>query len=307
MSDRLKGILGDRGDVYPAGDEPSLAAALATIFASGGPDVLAINGGDGTVHVVLTAVLNLLGDRPLPLIQVLPGGTMNTVSGSYGVRGRMLGIFGHGPEAWLRALLAHETAAAVPSVLRNVLRVEGSAVPQYGFLFGNGLISNFLDVYYEGSEPTPGKALVILGRGILSGFVNGAAIRRLMQPARCRVEADDGPWPESEYLAVGAGTVDDIGFGFRAFFQSVANPGRMHALGISCSAVRFIFQLPRVWLARPMTDPGVVQRLATALRLTGDADLVYMIDGDFHRAGRELRVVVGPQLRLGTPKIGGPG
>ncbi len=299
-------MLGDRGEVYPAGDEPSLIAAISAIFADGGPDVLGINGGDGTVHVVLTAALNHLGHRELPLVQVLPGGTMNTVSGGYGVRGRMLGLFGHSAEAWLAALLAYPTAADVPVARRHVLRVDGSGVPQYGFLFGNGLISNFLDVYYEGSEPTPAKALVILGRGILSGFVNGAAIRRLMQPARCRVESDGEPWPHTEYLAVGAGTVDDIGFGFRVFFRCLAHPGHMQAVGIACSALAFILQLPRVWMAWAMNDPSVVDRLPRTLKLTGDADLVYMIDGDFHRAGREVLVVVGPELRLGTPRIGGP-
>lgn len=296
-------MLGDRGRVYPAGDAASLDAALHAIFAGDPPDVLAINGGDGTVHVVLTALLNRLGDRPLPLIQVLPGGTMNTVSGGYGVRGRMLGVTGHGPEAWLRALLRYPTAEDVPHVVRTTLRVDGGGPSQHGFLFGNGLISNFLEVYYDGSEPTPAKALAILARGILSGFVNGAAIRRLMQPARCRVEADGVAWPYDEYLAVAAGTVDDIGFGFRAFFRSLANPGRMHALGIASSALSFILQLPRVWMARPLTSARVVDEVPLRLTLRGDVDLVYMIDGDFHRAGREVTVVAGRQVRLGTPRV----
>lgn len=297
-------MLGDRGTVYRAGDPESLDAALRLIFADP-PDVLAINGGDGTVHVVLTAALNLLGDRPLPLVQVLPGGTMNTVSGGYGVRGRMLGVIGHGPDTWLEALLRYPTADAVPHVVRAVLRVDGGGVTQHGFLFGNGLISNFLEVYYEGSEPTPTKALGILARGVLSGFVNGAAIRRLMQPARCRVEADGVEWPYDEYLAVAAGTVDDIGFGFRAFFRSLTSPGKMHALGIASSAFAFIVQLPRVWMALPLTSAKVVDQVPTRLTLRGDTDLVYMIDGDFHRAGREVTVVAGRPVRLGTPRVGG--
>lgn len=305
MADRLAAMLGDRGVVYRAGDPESLDAALRAIFAGEPPDVLAINGGDGTVHVVLTAALNLLGDSPLPLVQVLPGGTMNTVSGGYGVRGRMLGVFGHSPEAWLRALLRYPTADAVPHVVRGVLRVDGGGVTQHGFLFGNGLISNFLEVYYDGSEPTPTKALLILARGVLSGFVNGAAIRRLMQPARCRVEADGVAWPYDEYLAVAAGTVDDIGFGFRAFFRALVNPGKMHALGIASSAFSFILQLPRVWMARPLTSARVVDEVPFRLTLRGDADLVYMIDGDFHRAGREVTVVAGRSVRLGTPRMGG--
>lgn len=272
---------------------------------------MAINGGDGTVHVVLTAVLNRFGVESLPLVQVLPGGTMNTISGSYGVRGRMLGMIGKTPETWLRSLLAYPTAADVPRVERSMIRVVGGPAPgsaggdpaQYGFLFGNGLISNFLEVYYEGSEPTPAKALWILAKGILSSFVQGAAIRRLMQPVTVRVRVDGKEWEPSHYLAVGAGTVDDIGFGFRAFFPCLDHPGNMHVLGVACSAFAFVLELPRVLMARAPRSPQILQHTVPAFSLHGEADLVYMIDGDFHRAGSELQVSATPAIQLGRPAV----
>ncbi len=255
------------------------------------------------MHVVLTALVNRVGLDRLPLVQVLPGGTMNTSSGSYGVRGRMLGLFGRRPEAWLAALLAYSRPADVPRVARSLLRVDApgqNTPPQYGFLFGNGLISNFLEVYYEGSEPTPAKALWILGRGILSSFIQGPAIRRLMLPVTVRVRAPE-EWPPTRYLAVGAGTVDDIGFGFRAFFPCLTNPGRMHVLGVACSAFTFVLELPRIFLARAPKTPEILQHTLAAFSLHGETDLVYMIDGDFHRAGPELRVSATAPIALGTP------
>ena len=282
-----------------------LSAALAEPV-----DVLAINGGDGTVHVVLTALLNRVGAAgwaSLPLIQVLPGGTMNTVSGSYGVRGRRFGLYGHGPEAWLAALLEHRTAAEVPAVRRSALEVRstlsGQAGAQYGFLFGNGLMSNFLELYYEGSEPTPLKALGILARGVLSALVAGPTIRRLMRTVNVRVEADGVAWPYAEYLCVAAGTTEDVGFGFRAFFEAPRNPRRMHGLGIACSAFRLVLDLPRIWLSRPLSAAKVTQGTFSALLLRAPGEQVYMMDGDFHRAGADLTVSVGPELRLGTPRF----
>jgi diacylglycerol kinase family enzyme len=308
LAERLRQQLGERGTVYKAGDAAGLAAAITAVLSE--PfDVLAINGGDGTVHVVLTALLDRVGAAgwaSLPLIQVLPGGTMNTVSGSYGVRGRRFGVYGQGPEAWLAALLAYRSVADVPSVRRSVLEVRSEPSgqgAQYGFLFGNGLISNFLEVYYEGSEPTPVKALSILARGVLSALVAGPMIRRLMQTVRVQVEADGVAWPYAEYLCVAAGTTEDVGFGFHAFFEAPRSPGRMHALGIACSVFRFVLDLPRIWFARPLSAADVVQGSARTLHIQAAGPQVYMIDGDFHRAGPALTVAVGPELRLGTPGV----
>jgi diacylglycerol kinase family enzyme len=306
LTDRLRLQLGDRGTVYMTGDAASLATAIEGVLAEP-VDVLAINGGDGTVHVVLTALLNRVGAAgwaSLPLIQVLPGGTMNTVSGSYGVRGRRFGLYGQGPEGWLAALLVYRTAAEVPAVRRSVLEVRsGQAGAQYGFLFGNGLMSNFLELYYEGSEPTPLKALGILARGVLSAFVAGPTIRRLMRTVRVRVDADDVAWPYAEYLCVAAGTTEDVGFGFCAFFDAPRNPGRMHAVGIACSAFRLVLDLPRIWFSRPLSAAKVAQGTARTLRLQAPEAQVYMIDGDFHRADAQLTVAIGPELRFGTPGV----
>jgi diacylglycerol kinase (ATP) len=311
LADRLRLQLGDRGTVYKAGDAASLASAITAVL-SDPVDVLAINGGDGTVHVVLTALLNCVDASSwgsLPLIQILPGGTMNTVSGSYGVRGRRFGGYGQGPEAWLAALLVYRTPAEVPAVRRSVLEVRSSPAgahygsAQYGFLFGNGLMSNFLELYYEGSEPTPLKALGILARGVLSAVVGGPTIRRLMRTVQVQVEADGVAWPYAEYLCVAAGTTEDVGFGFRAFFDAPRNPGRMHALGIACSALRLVLDLPRIWLARPLSASNVEQGTPRTLRLHASGAQMYMIDGDFHRAGPELTVAVGPELRFGTPGV----
>src|SRR5579871_3462488 len=51
-------------------------------------DVLAISGGDGTLHHTLTAMIKTWGDQELPQVAVLRGGTMNTVANSLGIRGK---------------------------------------------------------------------------------------------------------------------------------------------------------------------------------------------------------------------------
>jgi len=101
---------------------------------------VAVHGGDGTLHKVVTALGEAFGEEPLPPIALLPGGTMNVVATSLGLRAE--------PLAFVRALVADARAGHAPEVVtRRCMRVGD----QLGFVFGNGLASNFLGEYY--AEP----------------------------------------------------------------------------------------------------------------------------------------------------------
>ena len=63
-----------------------LARAVAR-FRAAEIDVLGVNGGDGTAHVVLTAFVRAYGAAPLPRLLLLRGGSMNTVAHGHGIRG----------------------------------------------------------------------------------------------------------------------------------------------------------------------------------------------------------------------------
>jgi diacylglycerol kinase family enzyme len=255
--------------------------------------MLAINGGDGTAHVVLTAFVQAYGSDPLPPVALLRGGTMNTVASGVGVHGT--------PAELLGALVArYHAGEPFAWVERNLLRVDGQQ-PQYGFLFGNGLISNFLDAYYEGAEPSPTKAAWILVRAIGSAMVGGQLIQRLMRPIELEVELEGATWPTGSYLTVGAGTVDDIGLGFRPFFEAPRHPGHLHAVGFACSAMGVVRELGRIRLARPTQAPDIYSAVTTRLRMKASAPIPYMIDGDFHSGLPVVEVTVGPRVRLLVP------
>jgi diacylglycerol kinase family enzyme len=136
---------------------------------------------------------------------------------------------------------------------------------------------------------------------VTSAIVNGAYFRRLVRPVEVTVEADGDAWSHRVYVAVGAGTVDDVGFRFRPFFRSLTEPGRIHAVGVACPAPQLVLELPRIWRARPTRHPDIHSVTVTRLVLRGDAPLSYMIDGDLHRGGREIRIGVGPEVRFLLP------
>ena len=244
-------------------------------------EVLAVNGGDGTLHRVVTAIAT--ADESFPTLAVLPGGTMNIVANSTGWWGA--------PHVGLRKILAGEGVRTQ----RSLLKIDEQL---YGFLWGNGLIARFLEVYEEG-DPTVLRAAAILGRGAASSLIGGPFVKRLTRRWEGEVEVDGSLLTGTSWLTVAAGTVEQIGLGFRPF--RLADPNHMHLVGLGSSAARFAFELPHVYRRRPLRAPENVERAATEVWLRGTEPSTFMVDGDFHRGPRELRVGLGPVVEFLVP------
>ena len=285
LADTLRALLGS--EVHVAAPE-GLTAMAEQLGRWHDADVrlLAIHGGDGTLHRVVTALIDTWRDRPLPRLALLPGGTMNIVANSLGQRGRV--------EQLAPTLLQSDLTG------RDVwtLRIEGTAGVHYGFLWGNGIIGRFLEVYYEGSEPTPAKAAWILGRGALSAPFGGAAIKRLTRPFRGRLQVDHEDWGAGPWTAIAAGTVEQLGLGFRAFHLAPRHPGQLHAIGIGSGVAALAWDLQRIYRGRGPSGAGNREAPARRIALESDETIGYMIDGDFHTSEGRLTVEVGPPRHI---------
>jgi diacylglycerol kinase family enzyme len=262
----------------------ALDAAMREL-ATDPPDVLCINGGDGSVHRVLTSAVQHL--PTLPTLALLPGGTMD-------IAARSTGWLGRGATGLRRVLDGDLTTTE-----RSLMLVDGRWA---GFLFGNGLIARFLEVYEEVDDPTALRAAQILGRGAASAVVGGPFAARLTRRWRGEVELDGEVLPGDDWLAVAAGTVEQIGLGFRPFRE--ARAGQLHAVGLGSSVGRFARELPRVYRRRPLREPGNVERAARRLVLRSDEPASFMVDGDHHTGGNELVVEIGPTVRFLVPRAG---
>jgi diacylglycerol kinase family enzyme len=293
---RLSKALGDHGVVREARSKDELRA-IAHDFKEQSIDVLGISGGDGTNHVTITGFLDVYGARTLPQLAFLRGGTMNTVANSVGVRrGKPEGLL-----ARLIRAYAERASRPLANVERRVMRVTTQDGEQnYGFTFGTGVICGFLAEYYAGGEPSPLVAAKTLARGIGSTLVQGAMIKRMARPFRGSAELGGGiAWPERDYLAIAAGTIDQIGLNFRPFRRYAEKGDAFHALGITTSPLGFVRELPRIWRAEPMREGRAFDECSARMVVrAADGPLAYMIDGDLHTARGEVEVTTGPRVRI---------
>lgn len=249
-------------------------------------------GGDGTLHRLVTALVAAAGESGLPEIGILPGGRMNIVAWSVGVHGR--------PERVLAKLLAAGQAAR--HTTRFAMRISGAEHPQYGFLFGNGVIARFLEVYYRRPDPTPAHAALDLARGVASTVVGGPFSRALLRRWAGELAVDGAPWAGDDFLAVAVGTVEQIGLGFAPFAGVGQQPGRLRLHAVGSTMFGLARELPRVYFGGEMRAPGNRSALATDVQLVSASGAsTYMIDGDFHRAGASVHLTPAAPVRVIVP------
>ncbi len=110
--------------------------AVLRDLARRGIEVLAVNGGDGTVRAVLTMIREPRGFSSEPAIAVLRGGTTNMIAGDVGLSGR--------PDLALKRLVETCRDGVPGDMLRErqllALRQTPDSPPIYGFFFGAAAI-----------------------------------------------------------------------------------------------------------------------------------------------------------------------
>jgi diacylglycerol kinase (ATP) len=289
LPDRLARRLGGRGRVaVPDGLEA--LEALAVEVARDPPAVVGLLGGDGTCGRSLGALTRAFGDRPLPPVAFLGGGTMNTLARSVGVRGR--------PEARLDDVLAHlDGRRPLGTVQRHLLEVDGD---RRGFLFGNGLFARYIEAY-EAGRPGPARAAWVLARAVGSALRGGPFARQLTRPFEARVLLDGEPVGEGPFRVVAAGTMDQVGLGFQPFVEAVRRPGHLAVIAIACPPAALATQLHHTLRGRPMRHPQVWERVGRRLVIEGTVRQPYMLDGDLGTTGPTTVLEVGPAIALLTP------
>lgn len=253
-------------------------------------EILGISGGDGTLHHTLTAMIRTYGeDQPLPLIAILRGGTMNTIA-------RCFKIFGEPSRLLFELVDKHRRGLGDQLAIfeKEILQVGD----MYGYIFGTGIIRNFMHEYYETGNPSPAIAAQLITRAAASAAIKGPLARRIYRRFEAEVTVDGQTWARRDFATVTAALVKEIGLGFSPYYRCDERPGHFAVLGIHTSVTGFLLELPRIMQGRPMRRDKVIDQVAQHMRLYSDSKVEYIIDGDNYTGDHELVVKTGPKLRF---------
>ncbi len=255
-----------------------LEAALAD-FARREVEIVAVNGGDGSVQAVLTLLLGPTSPFPAPpLVAILPGGTTNMTGADIGLRGgRRRGL-----EKLVRAAADGTVSASVQ--VRHVVGVDrGIGEPvQYGMFFGTAGICRAIDYCRRTVHPLhvdSGITSVLTVAGLLarSPFRRGGDT--VFYGDRIGVSFDGGPETVGETFLLMVTTLERLILRSRPFWGGGSAPLRYTS--VAWPPRRLSFLAPRVMYGgenRKLPAETYVSRRATRIALRMDCP--YTLDGE---------------------------
>ena len=267
-------------------------------FARSGVEVLAINGGDGTVQAVLTSLLNTRPFRDLPYVAILPGGMTNMSAAGLGLGGSLRKAV----ERLIRQAADGQTEPRV--VLRPLLRLRAACdqPPRYGFFFGAAAIVTAIklchrSVYALGLEAGLANAMTLAGA--LAHWLFARPSDSLFRPEDMLIALDDGINERKSLMLVLATTLDRLVLGSRPFWNVGNAPIRFTAItyppnGLVRYAARVLFGGDQRRLPEEVYRSRGVHSIA--LRMACD----FTVDGELYAppAGRPLLISVSEKLRF---------
>jgi diacylglycerol kinase (ATP) len=256
-----------------------------------GVEVIAVNGGDGTVQAVLTGLLRADVEGPLPLIAVLPGGTTNTTARNVGYGVATTAALG---ELAYRALGGRLEGTAQKSAVVRVDR-GNDPDPLFAMFFGAGGVYHGIRLAKEQVESRGMRGQ--LGAGLaLAVFLTKIATGEggtLFPPLCARMSVDGGPTREERLLGLLVSTMERQFLGLKPYWGTEPKPLMVTSLGYSPRHV--LRSAVSVMRGRPnrYATPENGYASCNADRLELELDSGFTLDGELFAAGPGGRISVG--------------
>jgi len=284
LPDLLRRIGGEYVRVFETPQIDDIKAVLTTIK-NDGISIVAICGGDGTIHQVLTGIIHVWGRGNLPRVLILPCGTMNNVA-------RTLSMKGKGPSVLERVIRKIRSGEELTTSIRFTMEVEN----RYCFLFGCGFTSHFLDAVYGGIEKGIIQNCRVIGTAV-KDIITMPDGGPLFRPLRGKLAANGILLPFTSITGILAGTVEHIGMGFSPMPRG-AEPGTFQAIVTGMGPRDILKNLNRLRTGRKIKHSLHWDIMGRHLLLKSIEPFRYTMDGDMYTSEGQLEVKLGPAITL---------
>lgn len=284
---RLQKHFHGRGPFFALKSPDELAPTLSEIRKVR-PDILFICGGDGTLRQTIHELIKQYRTDPFPRIAILKTGTMNTVATGLGVNRSA-----HNQLKWILTRLDR----SLPLPIRTIhpLRIDDT----HGFIFAIGGFTNFIAQYSATSDPSPLRALWMLGRATISGLCKSSYAASLFPSFLANVSRGDRMvLSQAGVTTISASAIRHIGFGFHPYAQAEGSAGDFGALILRESPTSLLSSAGKIYRGAPIRSASILQFSAPELLIELHSELVPMVDGDLLKPRKEFALSRGPAVHF---------
>ena len=258
-------------------------------FARQEVNIVAVNGGDGTVQAVLTVLYNQKPFETIPHLAVLRAGTTSMTAGDVGLKGSR-------EQALRRLLLWAEGGEGEVGILqRPVLRVQVDPHqdPVYGMFLGAAGIyqgiqfcNNRLNRRGFRGEWAPGLTIALFLLAVASRGGDYEA------PVPITVGLDQSPPERRDYLLLMISALERLFLGLRPFWGREERT--LHYTAVEARPQHLLRALPSLMRGRKnrygTPDNGYFSHNVQEVQLTFTSG--FTLDGELYKAGAHLGPVV---------------
>jgi hypothetical protein len=247
-------------------------------FARRGVDLLAVNGGDGTVQAVLTSLFHHQPFRTMPVLAVLQSGTTSMTARDVGFSGSRVKSL----QVLFNWALTGDGEAKV--IQRPVLQIQAPGhQTHYGMFFGASAIYQGIQYFHRnintrGLQGEFGPGLTILR------FLWSAARRAsdFIPPIPVSVTVDDKPPQKFDSFVVLVSTLERLFLGIYPYWGNESGP--LHYAAVRAHPRHLLLALPSILRGRKgrfgTTENGYYSHNAYEIKLNLDSG--FTLDGQLY-------------------------
>lgn len=268
---------------------PADVASALVDFSRQEVNIVAVNGGDGTIQAVLTVLCHQKPFETMPCLAVLRAGTTSMTAGDVGLKGSR-------EQALRRLLLWAEGGEGEVGILhRQVLRVQVDPHqnPVYGMFLGAASIYQGIQFFHDRlnrrgfrGEWAPGLTIAL--------FLLAVASKRgdYVAPVPMTVGLDQRPPERREYLLLMISALERLFLGLRPFWGREERT--LHYTAVEARPQHLLRALPSLMRGRKnrygTPEYGYFSHNVQEVQLTFNGG--FTLDGELYKTGAHLEPVV---------------
>ena len=278
-------------DAYALSDLP----AAVHIIKEQGINLLMVNGGDGTLQRLVTAMIHSMPEDKLPIILPLRGGTSNMISGNLGVR--------KNPMDTVRILMDHlesyergmESLSTLPVKPLKITDKEHGV--KYGFSFTNGLIYKVQQLFNKQENPTFSTVVNLITTTIGGYTIGSQSIKKRYSKISADITIDGKRYPEDKYLLTIASPFQRLLLWFRPFYNPDAKGvDRFYFIATAADPWLLIRNL-RTFTTGKAVPPRSFNDTASQVNIRADSG--YAFDGELvEDKSTDITIEQGPLMKF---------